>query len=100
MDRQDKFDQPKFRRRVERNDLVGPNKGRRNDWLINRPIVMPGTGGALLVIGEGTVVMMNRCENRAHAQVEQANDRSKASHHDVDAQRKRALRACASEKGW
>ena len=56
---------------------------RRDARLIDRAIVMPGTGGALLIV-EGGIVMMDRGKNGAHAHVEQAQNCCNGSLHSDD----------------
>jgi hypothetical protein len=68
--------------------LVNDEHFRRDDQgrdarFINRAVVMPRTGGALLIVA-GTIVMMDRGKNSAHAHVEQAQNCCNGSFHSDD----------------
>ena len=84
MNEQRKFAQGKTGRLVENHHDLGPSNQRGNGRLIDRAVVMPGARGALLVF-QRAVVVMRRGQNRAHTQVEQANDRCDGAHHFDDA---------------
>ena len=52
-------------------DQLRPDNQGRDARLIDRAVVMPRTGGALLIV-ERIIVMMDRGKNGAHAHIEQA----------------------------
>jgi len=75
-------------------DYVGPDDQRSNARFIDRAVVMPRAGGALLVV-EGVVVMMDRGKNGAHAHVEQAQNCCNGSLHSDDVRNVRRKNCCA-----
>ena len=60
-----------------------PDKQGGDARFIDGAVVMPGTGGALLIV-EGGIVMMDRGKNGAHAHVEQAQNCCNGSLHSDD----------------
>lgn len=66
---------------IPKSDWLGTDDNGRDYRLIDDAVMVPRTGGALLMIGKGAIMVMDCGKNRAHAHVEQANDRCSASHH-------------------